>query len=51
MELVDTLELDLAVAEELHGADDGDDAPAGAGHHRHLVVVVLPLDRPRVPVS
>ena len=25
MELVDTLELDLAVVEELHGADDGDE--------------------------
>ena len=41
---MDTLELDLAVAEELYGAEDGDAAPARAGHPRHLVVVVLPLE-------
>ena len=28
--LVETLELDLAVAQEFHGADDADDATAGA---------------------
>ena len=42
MELVETLELDLAVAEELHGAQHGDDAPLSLA--RKLVVIVLPLE-------